>query len=289
MPNKTSSPTDRTVPGDGVSLHARDWGGDGAPVVLLHGLASNARIWDGVAQRLADAGLRVAALDQRGHGGSEQPAAGYDFATVCRDLEAALKALGVERPVLAGHSWGANVALQYAAERAGAVAGLVLVDGGFIGVADWPGMTRELARERLAPPRFAVPLEDWLARAGRFAAGAGRGGWVRDFLRAGVDVDDRGVARARFHFDNHMQVVDALYDQRPSALYPLVDCPVLLCPAAEDELAAAKQDAVQRALRLLPDARATWFEDTMHDIPLQRPAELAAELARFVKEAANRG
>jgi pimeloyl-ACP methyl ester carboxylesterase len=289
MPNQTNSPTDRTVPGDGVSLHARDWGGDGAAVVLLHGLASNARIWDGVAQRLAGAGLRVAALDLRGHGESEQPTGGYDFATVCRDLDAALAALEVERPVLAGHSWGANVALQYAAERDGAVAGLVLVDGGFIGVADWPGMTRELARERLAPPRFAVPLEDWLARAGRFAADAGRGGWIRDFLRAGVDVDDRGVARARFHFDNHMQVVDALYDQRPSALYPLVDCPVLLCPAAEDELAAAKQDAVERALRLLPDARATWFEDTMHDIPLQRPAELAAELARFVKEAANRG
>jgi pimeloyl-ACP methyl ester carboxylesterase len=289
MPNKTSPPTDRTVPGDGVSLHARDWGGEGAPVVLLHGLASNARIWDGVAQRLAGAGLRVAALDLRGHGESEQPAAGYDFATVCRDLEATLAALGAGRPVLVGHSWGANVALQYAAERAGAVAGLVLVDGGFIGVADWPGMTRELARERLAPPRFAIPLEDWLARAGRFAAGAGRGGWIRDFLRAGVDVDDRGVARARFHFDNHMQVVDALYDQRPSALYPLVDCPVLLCPAAEDELAAAKQDAVERALRLLPDARATWFEDTMHDIPLQRPAELAAELARFVKEATNSG
>jgi len=289
MPNKTSPPTDRTVPGDGVSLHARDWDGDGAAVVLLHGLASNARIWDGVAQRLNGAGLRVAAVDLRGHGESEQPASGYDFATVCRDLDAALPALRVERPVLVGHSWGANVALQYAAERDGAVAGLVLVDGGFIGVADWPGMTRELARERLAPPRFAVPLEDWLARAGRFAAGAGRGGWIRDFLRAGVDVDDRGVARARFHFDNHMQVVDALYDQRPSALYPLVDCPVLLCPAAEDELAAAKQDAVERALRLLPDARATWFEDTMHDIPLQRPGELATELASFVKEAANRG
>jgi pimeloyl-ACP methyl ester carboxylesterase len=288
MPTSSDAPTDRTVPGDGVSLHARDWGGDGTPVVLLHGLASNARIWDGVAQRLAGAGRRVVALDQRGHGESEQPAGGYDFATVCRDLAAAVAALGLQRPVLVGHSWGANVALQYAAERAEAVAGLVLVDGGFLGVADWPGMTRELARERLAPPRFAVPLEDWLARAGRFPAGTG-GGWVRDFLRAGVDVDDHGVARARFRFDHHMQVVDALYDQRPAALYPLVRCPVLLCPAAEDELAAAKQDAVARALRLLPDARATWFEDTMHDIPLQRPAELAAELARFVKEAANRG
>jgi pimeloyl-ACP methyl ester carboxylesterase len=289
MPTSSDAPTDRTIPGDGVSLHARDWGGDGTPVVLLHGLASNARIWDGVAQRLAGAGMRVIALDQRGHGESEQPAGGYDFATVCRDLAAALDALGLRRPVLVGHSWGANVALQYAAERAEAVAGLVLVDGGFLGVADWPGMTRELARERLAPPRFAVPLEDWLARAGRFAADTGGGGWVRDFLRAGVDVDHQGVARARFRFDNHMRVVDALYDQRPSALYPLVGCPVLLCPAAEDELAAAKQDAVARALRLLPDARAIWFEDTMHDIPLQRPAELADVLARFVKEAANRG
>jgi len=290
MPTRTSTPTDRTVPGDGVSLHARDWGGEGAPLVLLHGLASNARIWDGVARHLAGAGLRVLALDQRGHGESEQPAAGYDFATVCRDLEAALHALGVRRPTLAGHSWGANVALQFAAERAGAVAGLALVDGGFLGVADWPGMTRELARQRLAPPRFAVPLNDWLARAGRFTSAAGRDDdWVRDFLRAGVDVDGQGVARSRFRFDNHMQVVDALYDQRPAALYPLVGCPVLLCPAAEDELAAAKQDAVDRALRLLPDARAVWFQDTMHDIPLQRPAELAAELASFAKEAANRG
>jgi len=288
MPTRTSKPTDRTAPGDGITLHVRDWGGAGTPVVLLHGLASNARIWDGVAPRLVAAGLRAVALDQRGHGGSEQPDHGYDFATVCRDLAAALAALGVDRPILVGHSWGANVALQYAAERAGAVAALALVDGGLVGVGERPGMTRELARRRLAPPRFAVPLEDWLARARRFGAGAGRDGWVRDYLRAGVDVDDRGVARSRFHFDNHMQVVDALYDQRPAALHPLAGCPVLLCPAGDD-LGDDKRDAVERALRLLPDARATWFEDTMHDIPLQRPAELAAELARFAEEAAGRG
>jgi pimeloyl-ACP methyl ester carboxylesterase len=287
MPTKTSTPIDRTAPGDGVTLHVRDWGGEGTPVVLLHGLASNARIWDGVALRLVAAGLRVAAVDLRGHGGSQQPDHGYDFATVCRDLQATLAALGAERPVLVGHSWGANVALQYAAERAGAVAGLVLVDGALRGVAERPGTTRELARRRLAPPRFAVPLEDWLARAGRFGAAAGRDGWVRDYLRAGVEVDDRGVARARFHFDNHMQVVDALYDQRPAALYPLVSCPVLLCPAGDDP-GDDKRDTVERALRLLPDARVTWFEDTVHDIPLQRPAELAAELADFAKELAGR-
>ena len=53
--------------------------------------------------------------------------------------------------------------------------------------------------------------------------------------------------------------------------------------------AEAKRAAVGRALDLLPSASVTWFEDTMHDIPLQRPAELAAELARFAKEVSGRG
>jgi pimeloyl-ACP methyl ester carboxylesterase len=293
MRTSTTTPADRAVPGDGVRLHARDWSGSGQAVVLLHGLASNARIWDGVASRLAGAGLRVVALDQRGHGGSGQPGSGYDFATLGRDLSAALAALGIERPVLAGHSWGANVALQFAADRPGALAGLALVDGALLGVAEWAGPTLDEARRRLAPPRFAVPLADWLARAGRFDAG-GSGGqpWVRDYLRAGVDVDDQGVARSRFQFDNHMQVVDALYGQRPPELYPLVDCPVLLCPADDAAHAQAKRGAAVRASGLLPSATLTWFEDTMHDIPLQRPAELAAELARFadsVREVPGRG
>jgi pimeloyl-ACP methyl ester carboxylesterase len=288
MQTSASTPTDRAVPGDGIRLHARDWGGAGQAVLLLHGLASNARIWDGVAPRLTGAGLRVVAIDQRGHGSSGQPDHGYDFATLGRDLAAALAGLGLERPLLAGHSWGANVALQFAADRPGALAGLALVDGAVAGVAEWAGATREEVRRRLAPPRFAVPLDEWLARAGRFDPGGPA--WIRDYLRAGVEVDDRGVARSRFRFDNHMQVVDALYDQRPAALFPLVDCPVLLCPAGDpaagDELALAKRGAVDRAAALLRSARVTWFEDTMHDIPLQRPAELAAELARFADDPA---
>ncbi|HEX6678687.1 MAG TPA: alpha/beta hydrolase [Actinomycetes bacterium] len=290
MAQREGVPVDRSVPGDGVRLHARDWGGDGQAVVLLHGLASNGRIWDGVAPRLVAAGLRTVALDQRGHGESDQPDHGYDFATVGRDLEAAVAALGLARPLLVGHSWGGNVVLQYAAERDDrAVAGLALVDGGFIEVAAWPGMTREKAREQLAPPRFAVPVEDWLRQAGRWMPPgvSSEDGWVREFLRAGVEVDAAGVARARFHFDNHMQVVDALYEQRPSALYPRVGCPVLLLPAASDEFAALKRPAVDLAAQRLPHARVVWFEDTVHDIPLQRPDALATELTRFASELAS--
>jgi pimeloyl-ACP methyl ester carboxylesterase len=284
-------PTDRSVPGDGVTLHARDWGDPSArAVVLLHGLSSNARIWDGVASRLGGAGLRPVAIDQRGHGESEQPSSGYDFATVTSDLGHALDAMEVRRPLLAGHSWGANVALQYTAEHPGEVAGLALVDGGFADATDWAGSDREAARKRMEPPHFAIPLSTWLDGARRWLPpGVDQAEpWVRDFLRAGVEVDGDGIARARFHFDNHMQVVDVLYEQLPSRLLAAVTCPLLLCPAG-GRRGPARRPGVERAQRIRPDARVTWFEDSLHDIPLQHPAELADELIGFAAEAAHHG
>ena len=122
--------------------------------LLVHGLASNARLWDGVATRLAGRGHPVAAVDQRGHGQSDKPDSGYDFATLTEDLAAVLAALDWpddRTPLAAGQSWGANVVLELAIRHPGAVGGLVLVDGGTMDLADrfadWP--TCEAA---LAPP-----------------------------------------------------------------------------------------------------------------------------------------
>ena len=64
-------------------------------VLLVHGLASNARLWDGVAARLAELGHPVAAVDQRGHGHSDKPDTGYDFATLTADLAAVIDAPGL--------------------------------------------------------------------------------------------------------------------------------------------------------------------------------------------------
>ena len=77
------------------------WGGEW--LVLLHGLASQAHIWDLVAPLLIDS-FRVIAIDQRGHGLSDKPDSGYDWATVTADLDAILNALNAS-PI--GRCWPA--------------------------------------------------------------------------------------------------------------------------------------------------------------------------------------
>ena len=86
----------RVTVADGVSLHVATWDrGSGVPYLLVHGLSSNCRTWEGVAGHLADRGHPVAAVDLRGHGQSDKPDDGYDFTTLCSDLVAVLDAIEV--------------------------------------------------------------------------------------------------------------------------------------------------------------------------------------------------
>jgi pimeloyl-ACP methyl ester carboxylesterase len=146
---------DSDVDLSGFRMAVRGADGPLRPLLLVHGLASNARLWDGVARRLAAAGHEVLAVDQRGHGSSAEPEGGYDTATAAADL-AELIALkgwtGDRAPVVAGQSWGGNVVLTLAAVHGG-VAGIALVDGGWIHLSDrFP--TFEECWDVLAPPVF---------------------------------------------------------------------------------------------------------------------------------------
>src|ERR1035437_6884104 len=113
-------------------------GPSGAPFLLVHGLASNARLWDGVARRLAEAGHTSAAVDLRGHGHSDNPDTGYAFATISENLQALVGSLGpaFARPILVGQSWGANVVLDFAVRYPDLARGIVLVDGGLTDMRD---------------------------------------------------------------------------------------------------------------------------------------------------------
>lgn len=115
---------------DGLSLHALEWSHEGTPMILIHGFGNEAHIWDDFAPCVAPY-YRVLALDHRGHGDSGWAGNGdYDHETMVRDVEAATKALGIERLVLVGHSLGGRITTLFAGRHGDRVAGVVLVDVG---------------------------------------------------------------------------------------------------------------------------------------------------------------
>src|SRR4030067_3617862 len=91
-----------------LRVHYLSWNQDegGRPGVLMHGLGSNARLWELVAQELGGQDLMLFAPDLRGHGLTDKPDGEYGFATFRRDLLAFIDAFPLERPVMVGYGWG---------------------------------------------------------------------------------------------------------------------------------------------------------------------------------------
>ena len=144
---------------EGVGLYVRHWpDGSGPPFLLVHGLASNARMWDGVVARLRQRGYPSAAVDLRGHGPGPKPDTGYDFATITDDLASLIKDEGWDRPVAVGQSWGGNVVVELAWRFPELVRGVVGIDGGAIELsARFPSW--EACKQALRVPVDAVHLK----------------------------------------------------------------------------------------------------------------------------------
>jgi pimeloyl-ACP methyl ester carboxylesterase len=279
----------------GLRIHELHWRAarSAAPIVLLHGLASNARIWELCAPRLAEAGFDTWAIDLRGHGLSGKPAGGYTFPAIRADLERWIHARRLRQPLLVGHSWGAYLAVEFARHhRTGSASprGLVLVDGAMSQLADIPGETWTSVRRRLAPPRLAGLTVDQLRQR---LTGPGRA-WMRNaraqqIVVANFQVDGRDRIRPHLTRQRHLQLLRSIWEYRVHAAYPELACPVLLLPAvppsprtaAEDVYLAEKRRGIATARREIGVVRVRWMRDTVHDIPLQRPIALSNEILRF--------
>ena len=264
---------------DGVELAVDTWEpAAGAPIgpsfVLVHGLASNARLWDGAAAALVELGHEAFTVDLRGHGRSSKPDGPYDVPTVADDLATLIATLGIDRPVVAGQSWGGNVVLELAARHPGATRGLVLVDGGWIELRgqfpDW-----DACRTALAPPRLAGRRLEEIEGYVR----SSHPDWPETGIRgtlANFEVRADGTVAPWLTFDHHITVLRGLWDHHPTGRYADVHVPVLLAPAEsrDQEWIRRKREATDTALGALDDARLHWFVGD-HDIHAQHPDELS--------------
>ncbi len=144
---------------DGVALWYTRTGGALPPLVLAHGFSDDGGCWAPFARRMASR-YDVVMVDARGHGRSADPRSGYDAVAQAADLAGVIDALGLERPLVLGHSMGAATALALAGARSDQLAAIMLEDpppvwrpvsGGFdLGrMADWIVSLKRSTRDEL--------------------------------------------------------------------------------------------------------------------------------------------
>jgi pimeloyl-ACP methyl ester carboxylesterase len=269
---------------DGVGLHVRRWpGGPGRPMILVHGLSSNARLWDEVAALVAAAGHDAVAIDLRSHGLSDAPADGYDTATAADDVAAVADALGISGAVVAGQSWGGNVVVQLAARHPSVVAALALIDGGFSDMSSaFPSW--EAAEKALRPP----DIDGSSAETIRGYFRSSHPDWsdtAIDATLANLAVADDGTVTRRLSIPHHMQIARSMWEDPPQRYYPDVHVPVLLMPAIGSIGSVEDRRArVKAAAAALPDATVHEFVDADHDIHAQHPDAVAADLLALAEK-----
>lgn len=278
-------PTGRLLQVHGRALHA-DVSGTGPDVVLIHGASGNTRDFTfDLALRLA-ARYRVIAFDRPGLGWSDDAGdAGISPQGQAEILREAARQLGVERPVILGHSYGGAVAMAWALQDRDGPAALVLLGGATLpwpgGLGGWYSLTSSrLGRATVVPlvSAFAPMSRTQNAIAAIFAPDPVPPGYA-DYIGAGLTLrpgslgtNARQVNGLRPHIVEMAQT------------YAQLSLPVEILHGTADTIVPADVHAIPLSTRL-PDAVLTLLPGIGHMPHHADPAAVVAAIDRAAARA----
>ncbi|GLW11455.1 hydrolase [Microtetraspora sp. NBRC 13810] len=263
-------------------------GGDGPPVLLLHGHPRTSATWHRVAPLLAGRRFTVVCPDLRGYGRSRGPAPTADHAAhakraVAKDLAALMRSLGHTRYAVAGHDRGGAVALRLTLDHPGAVSRAAFLD--------CLPISEHLSRVNA---RFATQWWHWFFFAQpdvpERVINADPDAWYRGDPRTmGQENYDEwrqatrnpGVVRAMLEDYRAGLTIDARHEEADRAAGVRVSCPALVLWSLRDDLEDLYGDPLRIWRQWAGDVRGHGI-DSGHHMAEEAPEDLTASLAGFL-------
>ena len=246
------------VHANGIKIHYYRTGGGKPPIVLCHGATDNGLCWTPVARALEE-NYDVIMLDSRWHGFSDGPADGNSPDCQVDDLAGFVQALGLEKPVVMGHSMGANTALMAASHYPELARAIILED---------PPIREPAEREN---PGQAQPFMDRMRQDLLKYKGMSREGLIEMIhSQAPAWSEDELGPWA----DSKLQVSLNFVESRKNRPMPVtlwddlrkITCPVLLITADPERGAIITPEITQKAAEVLPSMKVVRINGAGHSI-----------------------
>jgi pimeloyl-ACP methyl ester carboxylesterase len=263
--------TEGDVTANGVSIHYHRTGGEGKPaLLLLHGITDNGLCWQRVARDLQDR-YDIVMTDARGHGKSDR--LGEEFSTLLLAADAAgvIRGLGLDKPVVFGHSMGAITAAALAADYPDLVSALLLEDPPLrdSGTFDLPAEFMETQRRQFAALGAMSPE----ARTAKGAA-----------LNPGWDVlEVEPWAQSKIEVDPNVLGYFGSFDRYPwREAFARMRCRGLLITGDPDKMAIVTPQVAREAVALWPGGAVAHIAGAGHCVHRDRYAETMAAIDAFL-------
>ena len=270
-------PDDRFVTVRGVRLRYADWGDSGPLMLLLHGDMRTARSWDAVARDLCNQ-FHVLSLDSRGHGDSDWPTTGYNFAERAKDLEAFCDALNLRNVLGVGHSTGGVVMSLLADTRRDIFKRLTLLE---------PMVTVNEKFQRMVSTRATSPRRTWGSRPELYdylKAHRMTGRWREDVIRDVVAHEAVKLPDGRL--DMKWSTDSMKWSEREGdyldlkPIFRRLDIPILFISSEGRADGFVELDPVMAEL---PDFSMLKIRNTEHNMYMNRPDAISWAINAFVQ------
>lgn len=272
MSNWTSSFFTTT---NGTKLHYYRTGGDKPSLMLIHGITDDALCWTRLAKDLK-ADYDIILLDQKAHGKSSDPDDGYDFKTIAAEVAELIEALGLDKPILMGHSLGAMTSLSVGTY--------------------YPDLPRALVLED--PPPFWKPAkpadeaEDsggdiggWLIASKRmtidelFRLGREDRKWSDEEIALWADAKHRFSPKLFTVASQYAKLEDGYTDRMKG-----ISCPTLLISADPAEGAIIKPEDASDLQQFIPQLQHVNIPNAGHSIHREQYDDVLVTVRAFLRE-----
>ena len=268
---------------NGVRLHALDWGGDGAPIVLLHATGFLGRIYRPLAERLRAIG-HVYSYDQRGHGDSSTaPNGEYNWEWTMKDLAGFIATNGWSGVRAIGHSAGATAIGSLTFERPDLISRAVLVEPVVFESPDAPelGWRNPFIERTLKRKRVFDHVE---AMFSNFDNKPPYNTWRKDILLDYCEFGTRPTRDGKRELKCAPEIEARFYEtsRDVDGLGRILksEVPMLIMFGTRgDSLGATLSPRIARELK---NGRVIDVPDTGHFMPMEKPEYVAAQAIEFL-------